>query len=179
MSLPTLYRTDIQLDATLDTIHEAACRFVEKSFAEHGCAPFMFVIDDGMHWMWIECPWATPDERHETMTLVRSWVTISSTHAYVGIAEAFLHRTDAERVRVVTDNVAIVHSHDRDGKARVTRWLVTERDQPDLNFLGPRIEDNAFSDAGWDADMFHMFEHDQQQAELALHPRGNDNGHRT
>ncbi len=126
MNRPILARTDIKLDATLDELHEAACAYLEKTFREHGKVdPPMHIVNDGVHWIWVETPSSSNDEHYAMTVAIRSMLLHTDAVALSHLSEAYFQQADRDGNAISTDDIAFVVTVERDGTFLAARWPVT------------------------------------------------------
>lgn len=143
MNLPYLDRTDIKLDATMQELHDAACARVERQFERDGkLDPPFYVVNDGIHWIWTNTPYASNDERYMTVVVIRDMLAETVAVAYSQASEALHRRLNFEGGELGDDDIAFVVTIDRDGTFLTTRWQVMTVANG-LNRLGPRQDTKA------------------------------------
>lgn len=125
MSDPILIRTDIFLDADLDKVHETACKVAAQLHDTTTDTPCMYVIDNGIALMWIDCVWETEAEKDFHAHWIAGVLKRTDAQHYAFISEGYFKRiredagTDLE---VARDDCFFVHTTAKDGKFRFTRW---------------------------------------------------------
>ena len=138
MSRPYLARTDIKLHGTIDELHERVCASVEDRFQRGEAMTPLFVIDDGIHWIWIETPFQTDDEK---------WIAMQAMTSTMKITDA-LHYAQA----LETDTEVTVVTIARAGLYRMACWQIG-----DDRKLSERISEVIDSLSGVEAITFNLF----------------------
>lgn len=151
--MPQLWQTDLVVGMTLQDLHEKMIAFAESHFERKGGVPFLWMVYDGSHLMWVKTLWEDDREKELSANFMRKLIAVSNAKSYSFLTEAWmtvLAKGEKKTCAVKDmpahrrDDVMTVTTHARDGNFLYTKYLVT-LSQP-KNFLGPR-QDNPMADA--------------------------------
>lgn len=151
--MPELWQTDFKIGFTLEDLHEKMISYAEREFDLRGEVPFLWMVYDGAHLMWIKTLWEDDREKEMSAAFIRKVIRVSNAISYSFLTEAWvtvLAKGEKKTCDVKDmpahrrDDIMSVSTTGRDGKFLYSRYLVTAS-QP-KNRLGPRVDD-PMSDA--------------------------------
>jgi len=118
---------------TLTALHEHAVSLAEKSFADHGSAPFLWLIRIESGVLAINTPWENVREKDQAVATIRQILRIFDATMYAFIAEAWITVvTDPDKYDAKVppsrqpdrEDVLMVQSFDRNDNHLYTRFGV-------------------------------------------------------
>lgn len=140
--------------ASRRALHEMGVAYALLEFERRGEAPFMWLIAARSKVIWIETPWADDREKAMHCEFIREIMKTVGAHAYSHMIEAYMASTTTDpdddpnfvmlskRPKNERDEVLIINTFDRKGDGDHSRFLVTPRQRPLKNHLGPRIDED-------------------------------------
>jgi len=171
--LPELWQTENHHGITPHELHEKLVAFAEKEFDLRGNVPFLFVIDDGSHLIWVKTLWSNDFEKMVSTKFVRKLLEVSNARAYSHLVEAWVatekagpdgqfpenHVRPGDRPANERDDVMMVTTQIRGGDHLITRYLVTVREPQNRRGVRVDVDPGEGKYAGF---MWNLFEAPQR-----------------
>jgi hypothetical protein len=169
--IPRLAKSEFVGDLTLEQLHEKMVAHGEYCFSMKGEAPFLWMIWDGSHLLWIETLWEDDREKAISVEFIKRLLRVSNARMYSFMSEMWMKSLTKEEAkgydrakdrRSVSempgrDDVLMIYSHSIDGGFIGTRYKVTIRRPIGPNFLGPRDDETMRSYAHAEGRVFDLF----------------------
>jgi hypothetical protein len=165
--IPQLKQSEIAVGLTLADLHEKMVAFGEDQFARKGAAPFLWLIWDGAHLLWIDTPWEDEEEKYLSVSFIKRLMQVCGARMYSFMSEAWEAKVTASEVASHgnrraseipgREDILMIHSHHIDGSYLGTRYKVTIRRPQGPNFLGPRDDQSLTGASNVGGDIFDLF----------------------
>lgn len=169
--IPRLVKSEFVGDLTLEQLHEKMVAHGEHCFSMKGEAPFLWMIWDGSHLLWIETPWEDDREKAISVEFIKRLMRVANARMYSFMTEAWIKRFSKEEAkdydrskdpRSVSEmpgreDILTIYSHSVDGGYIGTRYKVTIRRPIGPNFLGPRDDETMRHYAQAEGRVFDLF----------------------
>ena len=176
--IPRLVKSEFVGELTLEQLHEKMVAHGEHCFSMKGQAPFLWMIWDGSHLLWIETPWEDDREKAISVEFIKRLMRVANARMYSFMTEAWIVMLDKDEAKQRDsmrhkpqikdmpgrDDVLTIYSHSVDGGFIGTRYKVTIRRPVGPNFLGPRDDETLRGYAQAEGRVFDLFKQMGMQA---------------
>jgi hypothetical protein len=170
--MPQLWQTDIHNGIALADLHEKMIAFAESHFDRHGKVPFLWMINDGSHLLWVKTNWEDDVEKYQSAQFMRKLLQVSNARSYSFMHEIWIARfapgeetmQPSQMPANRRDDALVITTQERGGPYLNTQYLVT-LSQP-KNFLGPRVDAVYPEGAVMGGELWNLFEPPKNRADI-------------